>query len=876
MSSYPEPAREFKEFDLTLMENKAATEEAFVKRVGIFAFGCLNARCNGVLYLGIGDSHKRKHHEGCIVGVQLTEEHKTLLQSLMDLHFVGPNPKSMKGVDAESRAAVQNCLRPLKFVPVSKGVITPNLYVVEVEVEPAAAVCKDIRFYMSVRKEMPKKKKHSNDTVLYARTYFLREGAVTNSYKEKSQLAEFSLKVEAAIRRRDSDEKSTKVHGKGQPVERLWGLLCRGRSCYNLNDKDHKYVLLCNGLPDMEKASWIAKTNWYLMLDFSIEDNPCGNGDNDEPGDDDSSINLLAHFMDGKIREPSYFTGKDLTEFLGAENSQESVVEFLNELRIGERSLFIQCGSKRSSDTPKWFREVMKGLSVLLSHVLDAQRLGSIDNVVIMLAIGGDTRLQEISMTVRKMAEVVNPDQFVCMFEDRGKLALIDKEVEHVFGTEQWEKQKIPVSWPQLHKFLNDKTVKTIFSGYELLGSSGAMISVESEFLSLFKEEGLHVLPSNQCDDILSKSTEEKIKCCEDGKKKILEFLGGKEPEWAVFFYTNTSSAPIVQEMPPGVVKRDITAEIVKSLDELSKNDEKCVARLCISHYPGSGATTIGRSILWETRRKMRCLMLDGRNYKKGEEYNQAKLQGAADKILLLRAYSEQNEVVKGKSEEFSCPTVLILFDNCNDIMAQLLTSFLEKRVENKGITFKKTMFLLMYLKCSFNQDDTLRESQDSKKFFIKQELTDKERNTFNTRLGYLKKNHGFEPRDMLSFVIMAENFDKDSGYVRKLVGSALMDMREIYPQQRKVLLYLSILKYFGNAHLPVHHCKKLAFAFGDGTFKCKSDNPAAKELATMWRDFSPQAEMFISYSEGRETAHGNSYAANYEFMEIRYRGFLR
>ncbi len=164
-SSLLEPAREFKEFEMWQMrDRKAAVEKAFVKRVGFFVFGCLNARCNGTLYLGIGDSTKGEHYDGCVVGVRLRENDRTFLQEVMSDHFFGRDPASMRGVDAESRAAVQNCLKPARFVPIVGGSIgrrreekeeeeDGELYVVEVDVAPRAAVCKDIKFYMNVRKE---------------------------------------------------------------------------------------------------------------------------------------------------------------------------------------------------------------------------------------------------------------------------------------------------------------------------------------------------------------------------------------------------------------------------------------------------------------------------------------------------------------------------------------------------------------------------------------------------------------------------------------------------------------------------------------------------------------------------------------------------
>ena len=51
----------------------------------------------------------------------------------------------------------------------------------------------------------------------------------------------------------------------------------------------------------------------------------------------------------------------------------------------------------------------------------------------------------------------------------------------------------------------------------------------------------------------------------------------------------------------------------------------------------------------------------------------------------------------------------------------------------------------------------------------------------------------------MLSFVIMSEDFDEDSKYVKRVAKNNLKD---VHPQQEKLLMVLSIYKYFADGNL--------------------------------------------------------------------------
>jgi hypothetical protein len=94
----------------------------------------------------------------------------------------------------------------------------------------------------------------------------------------------------------------------------------------------------------------------------------------------------------------------------------------------------------------------------------------------------------------------------------------------------------------------------------------------------------------------------------------------------------------------------------------------------------------------------------------------------------------------------------------------------------------------------------------------LKQEPSQSELDRLKGKLKQLEKS--FREKDiplknMLHFVIMAENFDINSKYVKKVVNEALEDIGD-YGKQEALLQYLAILKYFGDKGLPSSHCHQV------------------------------------------------------------------
>jgi len=72
---------------------------------------------------------------------------------------------------------------------------------------------------------------------------------------------------------------------------------------------------------------------------------------------------------------------------------------------------------------------------------------------------------------------------------------------------------------------------------------------------------------------------------------------------------------------------------------------------------------------------------------------------------------------------------------------------------------------------------------------------------------------------NMLAFVIMAENFDKHSSYIKRVVSEALEDIGN-YGRQETLLVYLAIMKYFGDKGLPSSQCHSFIDDIGAANIK--------------------------------------------------------
>ena len=178
----------------------------------------------------------------------------------------------------------------------------------------------------------------------------------------------------------------------------------------------------------------------------------------------------------------------------------------------------------------------------------------------------------------------------------------------------------------------------------------------------------------------------------------------------------------------------------------------------------------------------MRCAAIDGRRFLNGEKVDTEKIGKAAEGIFEFRSILENPAIAKGRllRKKQKCATVLILWDNASNIIARILAAKLEELTRKNEIASDAPLFVLIYI-CSSVDFQAIPNSDDEVGAYavtsddcqILQKLDDNEIRMFQARLkSLIAENCNVE--DMMSFVIMAENFNQDSEYVERVVKVGL------------------------------------------------------------------------------------------------------
>ena len=240
---------------------------------------------------------------------------------------------------------------------------------------------------------------------------------------------------------------------------------------------------------------------------------------------------------------------------------------------------------------------------------------------------------------------------------------------------------------------------------------------------------------------------------------------------------------------PFGVlIERDITEKIRNKIDAVKQDsvDSKTfISILGLKHNPGAGATTVGKHILWKMKDKFRCGYVD----------NKLVVEGTSQILLNFPVLGEGTIHLKSKLK-----TVLIFLDNSSLREARLLKQDIELKADNSRTLNMSAQIIIIFTERKVD----LNEKPENLDFNLPCILNPGEQNLFKAKLEVLEKCKEFNPNDMLSFVIMANGFEEDNEYVKKVVRSNIEEIRNI--RQERLLHILSIYKFFSNGNANLIH----------------------------------------------------------------------
>ncbi len=420
--------------------------------------------------------------------------------------------------------------------------------------------------------------------------------------------------------------------------------------------------------------------------------------------------------------------------------------------------------------------------------------------------------------------------QFVCLLTDKSLFTVLTESVKEIDSQQSWlEKTVILSQWDDMTRFLKEIRPPSDSEETFVPLTDDLSYPLKPEVVNNLLDAGLEIVGSNICQGIDPLNAEE----IRD------EYLRGVYtlPKWEAFFFNDTDNIP--KRFPHFILKRDIVENIVNEVKKIANEPYKCVVLKELLHQSGAGASTVVMSAMWECRKWLKCVRINCEPFAENAHLPE-KMQFFSSNLLFLRKQGEPKDVVNGTSK---CKPVFVILDNTTEKIAKALRQSLEDQVREEQIKYRSTMFIVLYTVRKF--DINLKKENPLDKFVLKQKLSDHEKIIFKKKLeefnevgrSNFKRTNTFDFTQILEFVIMACDF-QGSPYITKVVEKSLSGIREAFPNQEQLLLYLVVFKSFSGCGLPVSFCQKIV----DGRETPTNPQKLENFLATL----SPQVRMFL------------------------------
>ena len=370
------------------------------------------------------------------------------------------------------------------------------------------------------------------------------------------------------------------------------------------------------------------------------------------------------------------------------------------------------------------------------------------------------------------------PDQYVILSES-GQLAVpIEDELVRRSYTEQRtcnERSVSGIPWKHVNFVVQEITGRQDRTSIQLPTSTGIFCHVSEKQLNQWTD--LQILASNECDretHIVDVSEER------DKKRRTEEeqFYRGHEVSWWNFWFNQVLARNIHENL------KDTVKEVLRGQKGESEDDRNM--RVTIYHQPGAGATTTAKNVLWDLRRTYRCAVVTNIT------------EMTSTHILEFRRCMESN------SRE--AKPVLILLDNTDsEKTAELITSVQQKTRET--MYFEEPYKYQLKVFCAFLMCKRTFEKPKyslSSSIILKHRLDPNEIEWFTSKQERLEKdfknNVGPNPKHLISFNVLKENFDTD--LIHQTVYHIVKDIDS--RKEKLMLKYLAFLNTYDYHHQPV------------------------------------------------------------------------
>ncbi|XP_033862920.1 sterile alpha motif domain-containing protein 9-like [Acipenser ruthenus] len=742
------PCHEYKSLGTAARLDKTRLQTKFAYEVYRFACGCMNVRANGTIHFGVMDNTQDTGYvHGEIVGIPVKEK---------DVYVDALNRIDKCVTDSSEKEQFESCVRSPKFIEViDKQDSGSQLYIVEVDIEPAVSIVKGNVYKVS----LPKFNEKTNKIEFEKRKAYRRVRANTEPISDEEMIG-FYQRMEARDKRREEAE-STVHQNSLETCEDLGRKLCvlltDGKKYI---DDSKQYIIVTNKCApeNLKHINFLLHMKIFCVFDFDPDSKSLG--------------------FCGQYREHHAVNMHFLKSY--ANESRLSSSDYAKHLHLYDQTSWIFCngcndylGGESSCDEHTWIRtkkkHLKKAVSMICNEILDK---GSFVVLFVLFSpveqplidtfhefyaeMNGHEDIVCISESKENYNEWANHAQRSCRRETLDQISIVGMKMSHIDVTVQTIQPSSAQYTKQLPVFNN------------MLCS---LKPAEDERLS-----SLEVLSVNLCDNTNLETIQQ-----EQASIERYFYKGGKV-KWINFWLAE-------KQLGETVIERDAYLEVDQILDGIlkCKKPVKSVEKITIYHQAGSGGSTIARQLLWNFRKELRCAVVKPLY----------PVTNVCQHAIQLREYEEK--------DRNNCLPVLLLVEDCDGEYIDDLSHELRNAIASMTIS---TPLCFILLNCKRSSDPQKKcKALPLRTVAVTHKLSEREKKLFSKkREKLLQPEEQLHPEFILTFVLMSYGFERK--YIQDFVKH-LLEGIDHASREASLIRYVALLNcYIQNSYISVSHCE--------------------------------------------------------------------
>ena len=733
-----QPIHRFVQTDLSTGEGTFILASETVR----FVCACLNDRTNGTLHFGVASNTSDNAKTGEVLGTTLKDEkqvYEDYVRKAITRCFV-----------PEQRDIALACVRPLKFIEVIPTHDTPT-FVVEIDVVPSYSLCQEEAFFILV----PRPKTSKTDILQFERqtVYSWRENSPTE-IRDDELVRFMKFKQKLAETRKEREEGyrlSFNNIAYSMLKDKLINLLCLGEDGFI---GDIYPILVINKPGDhmdqsfmKENMNFLHNIEWKAVFDFDAKSAVC-----DFITKEDQLIKISTTANDFHSRSSKNIDDPDRLKSL-EEDIRNS---------IPYQWIFVNGHNGTGVDPLEpyaWKKQKREGFKKAVDFF--ASEIPAGRAIVVFVLLSKDWK---VMLEAAEEFFSAFPDQWMCIAKEENVSQPWNEELlrRHCIDKESMENRMIVgMPWEHVQEAVQQIRGPSRTGECMLHTSTGTYVPMKK--ITLNELGDLEILSAVQCENTEIRDSDK----LDDYRKKVEEtFYKGGEVDWWNFYF------------PENVLERTIGAKAKETVQKELQNDSGGnIGKVTVYHEPGAGGTTTCKHILWDLKKTRRCAIV--RNISE-QTYKQ-----------ILKLWSFKDERPKA---------VLVLLDNQDEEKARVLQAMVEETAKHltRDEPLRQQSPVCVFLLCRRHSTLSGRKAPSgSMMVSLKQELDPREIMWFKKKYKELEdnyeENNGVDPKHLISFNILKENFDKE--YIKRTVMTLLDGI--LSDKERLLLKYVALVNAF-------------------------------------------------------------------------------